>query len=126
MLSQSLREWYRKKQNKNINKSKRNRTRNNDDTNEQINIALLKTTKREEAEILNLNKRINIEIPPSGSIEATVSDFSELPLSRYTLNALEKAKFRVMTQIQRVAIPHALAGRDVLGAAKTGSGKTLG
>ena len=27
--------------------------------------------------------------------------------------------------LQVAAIPHALAGRDVLGAAKTGSGKTL-
>jgi ATP-dependent RNA helicase DDX10/DBP4 len=30
-----------------------------------------------------------------------------------------------MTDIQLAAVPHALAGRDVLGAAKTGSGKTL-
>jgi hypothetical protein len=34
-------------------------------------------------------------------------------------------KFQTMTDIQCAAIPHALAGRDVLGAAKTGSGKTL-
>lgn len=31
----------------------------------------------------------------------------------------------VPTDIQAAAIPHALAGRDILGAAKTGSGKTL-
>jgi len=30
-----------------------------------------------------------------------------------------------MTEIQRCALPHALSGRDVLGASKTGSGKTL-
>ena len=30
-----------------------------------------------------------------------------------------------MTAVQKAALPHALAGKDVLGAAKTGSGKTL-
>lgn len=84
------------------------------------------TTKREEVEIKTLERRIIDEAPEEGSMEATTAAFTELPLSRYTLSALDKAKFRTMTQIQRVAIPHALAGRDVLGAAKTGSGKTLG
>ena len=39
--------------------------------------------------------------------------------------SLLKSKWSTMTMIQRAAIPHALAGRDVLGEAKTGSGKTL-
>jgi ATP-dependent RNA helicase DDX10/DBP4 len=30
-----------------------------------------------------------------------------------------------MTEIQRCTIPHLLQGRDLLGASKTGSGKTL-
>lgn len=85
----------------------------------------LTTTKREEAEVRALEKRVAEGAPARGSMEVAETEFSQLPLSRYTLNALHAAKFRVMTQIQRTAIYHALAGRDILGAAKTGSGKTL-
>jgi ATP-dependent RNA helicase DDX10/DBP4 len=60
-----------------------------------------------------------------GASYADVRRFDELPLSRYTLDALRDAKYAAVTAIQRAALPHALAGRDVLGAAKTGSGKTL-
>jgi ATP-dependent RNA helicase DDX10/DBP4 len=52
-------------------------------------------------------------------------DFSELPLSRRTLQGLKVSGYTKMTPIQRAAIPYALAGRDLLGAARTGSGKTL-
>lgn len=51
--------------------------------------------------------------------------FDSLPLSRRTLQGLSQAKLEIATDIQAAAIPHALAGRDILGAAKTGSGKTL-
>ncbi|KAI0555752.1 P-loop containing nucleoside triphosphate hydrolase protein [Xylaria curta] len=55
-----------------------------------------------------------------------VEKFTELNLSEKTLQAIkEEMKFETMTPIQRRAIPPLLAGRDVLGAAKTGSGKTL-
>ncbi|KAJ2997140.1 hypothetical protein NUW58_g748 [Xylaria curta] len=55
-----------------------------------------------------------------------VEKFTELNLSEKTLKAIkEEMNFETMTPIQRRAIPPLLAGRDVLGAAKTGSGKTL-
>jgi ATP-dependent RNA helicase DDX10/DBP4 len=48
-----------------------------------------------------------------------------MPLSAKTQHGLKAANLVVATEIQAAAIPHALAGRDILGAAKTGSGKTL-
>ena len=48
------------------------------------------------------------------------SPFATLPLSNYTLSALKANGWTEQTKIQSAAIPHALAGRDVLGAAKTG------
>ncbi len=51
--------------------------------------------------------------------------FDALPISTKTLTGLHAAKLTITTEIQAAGIPHALAGRDILGAAKTGSGKTL-
>lgn len=52
-------------------------------------------------------------------------DFTDLPLSDPTKQGLKSCHFAVMTDIQAKAIPLALQGHDILGAAKTGSGKTL-
>eukprot|EP00793_Prasinoderma_coloniale_P000014 PRCOL_00005522-RA len=51
--------------------------------------------------------------------------FADLPLSERTQSALAAAGFESLTAIQAATLPLALAGRDVLGAAKTGSGKSL-
>ena len=51
--------------------------------------------------------------------------FAETGLSKRALSALEKAGFEAPTPIQAQAIPHALQGKDVIGAAATGTGKTL-
>ncbi len=50
--------------------------------------------------------------------------FSELDLDPKVLKAVEEAGYSQPTPIQEQAIPHALQGRDVLGIAQTGTGKT--
>lgn len=51
--------------------------------------------------------------------------FEEFPISKKTLQGLRQHKFSRMTPIQLACIPLALAGRDILGEARTGSGKTI-
>ena len=53
-----------------------------------------------------------------------MTKFSDLALSPKILKAVEAAGYETPTPIQEGAIPHALAGRDVLGIAQTGTGKT--
>src|SRR4249919_3685723 len=50
--------------------------------------------------------------------------FSKLGLSEKVLAAVKAAGYPAPTPIQEQAIPHVLARRDVLGIAKTGTGKT--
>jgi superfamily II DNA/RNA helicase len=53
-----------------------------------------------------------------------MTDFSDLGLSAPTLQAVADTGYTIATPIQAQAIPVALAGRDVLGIAQTGTGKT--
>ena len=50
--------------------------------------------------------------------------FETLGLAPILLKTLEELGYRQPTPIQREAIPHLLAGRDVMGQAQTGTGKT--
>jgi superfamily II DNA/RNA helicase len=50
--------------------------------------------------------------------------FSDFGLSAEVLRAVEDAGYTAPTPIQEQAIPHVLRGRDVLGSAQTGTGKT--
>jgi len=51
-------------------------------------------------------------------------NFAELSLSEPILRAVVSEGYTVATPIQAQAIPHVLSGRDVLGSAQTGTGKT--
>src|SRR5438105_6963745 len=50
--------------------------------------------------------------------------FRDLPLSLSVLAALQRAAYHEPTPIQAALIPEALSGRDVIGQAQTGTGKT--
>jgi superfamily II DNA/RNA helicase len=53
-------------------------------------------------------------------------NFADLGLSSEVLQAVADAGYTAPTPIQEQAIPHVLTGRDVLGCAQTGTGKTAG
>ena len=94
-------------------------------------------------EITLLSKRILNELPPTGKYstltelqtdmnesklelwEKPYTKFKDLPISSKTIQGLNSSKYFNLTPIQRCSLPHSLGGRDILGASKTGSGKTL-
>ena len=53
-----------------------------------------------------------------------MTSFDAFTLAKPLYRALRQAGYETPTPIQQKAIPHAMAGRDVLGLAQTGTGKT--
>ncbi len=64
------------------------------------------------------------EAPPKPDSPDEGARFDELDLAPDLLRAVGDAGYTVPTSIQVQAIPHVLAGRDVMGCAQTGTGKT--
>jgi ATP-dependent RNA helicase RhlE len=56
--------------------------------------------------------------------DSNLTQFSDLGLCQPLLKALAQEGYATPTPIQAQAIPHIMAGRDVLGTAQTGTGKT--
>ena len=61
---------------------------------------------------IHLKRRINLQ------------NFKELGISAKTVETLENMGFKEPTPIQKDSIPYALEGKDILGQAQTGTGKT--
>jgi ATP-dependent RNA helicase DDX10/DBP4 len=135
--------------NKNFNKKKQtfDNPNNSDQKKEEKKLT---RTQIADLEIEELEKRTKEETPPCGFYylnteeeqnilniyksapgleeekwKKTKNHFKEIALTRKTLKGLTDSRFLKMTPIQRASLPHSLAGRDILGASKTGSGKTL-
>ena len=62
--------------------------------------------------------------PEQAAADAAPQRFDTLPLDPKLLRAVDESGYTAMTPIQAKAIPLVLAGRDVMGAAQTGTGKT--
>ncbi len=69
-------------------------------------------------------RRIQAQVIPISSETQTVAGFSELALSKSVFKAVREVGYEMPTPIQATAIPLLLAGRDVVGQAQTGTGKT--
>ncbi|KAI7864109.1 P-loop containing nucleoside triphosphate hydrolase protein [Spinellus fusiger] len=73
--------------------------------------------------VITSKPSIDIEALSAKKAEDTL--FSDLGVSKELCDACEKLNFKHPTEIQKEAIPWALEGRDIIGLAQTGSGKTV-
>ena len=64
--------------------------------------------------------------PTMAQVATLHASFAELGVPRQLVNALATAGITAPFPIQAAALPDALAGQDILGRGRTGSGKTLG
>jgi ATP-dependent RNA helicase DeaD len=65
-----------------------------------------------------------LEVCLTTATPVATTGFATLPLRPEVLAALERANYHQPTPIQAALIPEALTGRDVIGQAQTGTGKT--
>lgn len=80
-------------------------------------------SKLTETEVAELRNKLGIRV--SGLIPAKpVCSFAHFGFDDKLLDAIRKSEYTAPTSIQAQAIPVALSGRDIIGIAKTGSGKT--
>ena len=67
-----------------------------------------------------------VALPAPPNPEPDTPGFDQLGLSPEILRAVDEMGYKIPTPIQAQAIPVVLMGRDVLGCAQTGTGKTAG
>lgn len=75
------------------------------------------------AQVVELRKTFDLTVS-GGHVPKPVASFAHFNFDDKLLKAIIKAEYTTPTPIQAQAIPAALMGRDVLGIAQTGSGKT--
>ncbi|XP_014678742.1 PREDICTED: ATP-dependent RNA helicase DDX42-like, partial [Priapulus caudatus] len=74
-------------------------------------------------EVAALRSKFNIRVT-GPSPPPPCSSFAHFGFNQQLMHAIKKSEYTQPTPIQAQAIPAGLAGRDIIGIAKTGSGKT--
>src|SRR5687768_5894109 len=82
-----------------------------------------KSLAREAPDAAPCPARSPVSVVPT-TLKARMTSFSDLNLAQPLLRALEAEGYTVPTPIQAAAIPLLLGGKDLLGIAQTGTGKT--
>nr|ABX76969.1 Vasa [Parhyale hawaiensis] len=67
---------------------------------------------------------IPVSVSGEGEIPDPIDTFGASGLRDLLISNIERAGYKTPTPIQRVCIPTIMAGRDIMGCAQTGSGKT--
>mmetsp|Transcript_7905 Transcript_7905/g.19630 ORF Transcript_7905/g.19630 Transcript_7905/m.19630 type:complete len:591 (+) Transcript_7905:114-1886(+) len=75
-------------------------------------------------EVANLRGKLKVKVRGRGA-PAPVSSFEQCGMSERIMRVMEKQGIRKPFPVQAQCLPCIMAGRDVIGVAKTGSGKTL-
>ncbi|KAL5487551.1 DBP8 [Sanghuangporus weigelae] len=78
-----------------------------------------RTSLRRDSRVLEKHKALD------SSTSRSVSSFADLGASKALVASLASMSIRTPTEVQAACIPPLLAGRDCVGNAKTGSGKTI-
>jgi len=77
-------------------------------------------------ELKNLENKKEIDSPPLQGAKGNDNEngFLEFGFNQSILNSLRNKGYKNPTPIQKAAIPELMLGRDLLGQAQTGTGKT--
>jgi ATP-dependent RNA helicase DDX46/PRP5 len=78
-----------------------------------------------EEEVLNLRHELDGIKVRGVDVPKPVQNWAQCGLGVQTLDVIQKLGYEYPTSIQAQAIPAIMSGRDVIGVAKTGSGKTV-
>lgn len=75
------------------------------------------------AEVSGLRKVLGVKVSGGEAARPAIS-FAHFGFDAHLMGVIRKSEYSKPTQIQAQAVPVALSGRDIIGIAKTGSGKT--